>query len=145
MTNAIAGHAVALHIGNGSTAETFSAIAEVLDISGPNQTVEQIEVTSHSSAGWREFIAGLRDGGEISFPVNFIPGDTTQWGTGNDSLMDLFNTGTTWNYRIVFPNGYYGEFAALITAFGVSAPVDGAVTADMAMKISGAVTWDQTT
>ena len=34
---------------------------------------------------------------------------------------------------------------ALITAFGVSAPVDGAVTADMAMKISGVVTWDQTT
>src|SRR5512139_540953 len=135
MTSAIAGNGVLLKIGDGGTAEVFDTIAEVLDIDGPNQTREQIEVTSHSSAGWREYIAGLKDGGEISFPINHVPTDATQ-----QDLYALLASGTTNNFKIVYPNGYRDTFAAIVTDYSTKSPVDGAVTDEVKLKISGAVT-----
>ncbi len=136
MTNAIAGNGVLLKMGNGATSnETFTTLAEVLDIDGPSQAREQIEVTSHSSGGWREYIAGLRDGGEVSFPVNMVPSDATQ-----DALRDLYDSGESANFKIVYPNGYRDTFAAIVTDWSTKSPVDGAVTDEIKLKISGEVT-----
>ena len=140
MTNAVAGNGVLLKMGDGGTAEVFDTIAEVLDIDGPSQTREQIEVTSHSSAGWREYIAGLKDGGEISFPVNMVPTDTTQ-----QDLYALLGSGTMNNFKIVYPNGYRDTFAAIVTDYSTKSPVDGTVTDEIKLKISGAVTRAQGT
>ena len=42
-------------------------VAEVVNISGPNIETEDIDITSmDSSSGFRDFIPGLIDGGEIS-------------------------------------------------------------------------------
>jgi predicted secreted protein len=135
MTSAVAGNGVLLQLGDGGTAETFDTIAEVLDIDGPNQTREQIEVTSHSSAGWREYIAGLRDGGEVSFPINSVPTDSTQ-----QALRALIDSGAEANFKIVYPNGYRDTFAAIVTDWGTKSPVDGAVTEEIKLKISGEIT-----
>ena len=135
MTSAIAGNGVLLKLGDGGTSEVFTTIAEVLDIDGPNQTREQIEVTSHSSAGWREYIAGLKDGGEVSFPINSVPSDQTQ-----DDLLAMLESGEDANFKIVYPNGYRDTFAAIVTDWGTKSPVDGAVTEEIKLKISGAVT-----
>ncbi len=140
MTQAIAGFNVLLKIGNGAgTAETFTTLAEVLDIDGPSQSRDSIEVTSHSSNGWREFIAGLKDGGEISFDLNMVPDDATQ-----QTLRDHFDDGTVGNYQIVYPNGWQDDFAATITDYGTKSPVDGPVTDSVTLKISGAVTRSET-
>jgi len=144
MTAAQAGNAVKLQIGNGGTGETFDDIAEVLDIDGPNQTRDSIEVTSHDSGGWREFIGGLRDGGEVSFSVNLIPGESTQW-DDQYGLLGLFDSGISHSYRLFFPNGYNGLFEATVTDFGVKSPVDGVVSGDIKLKISGEVIWDSHT
>jgi predicted secreted protein len=139
MTSAIAGNGVLLQLGSGGTgSETFTTIAEVLDIDGPSQAREQIEVTSHSSEGWREYIAGLRDGGEVSFPVNFVPAD-------QDDLRALYDDGTQANYKIVYPNGWKDTFAAIVTDWSTKSPVDGAVTDEIKLKISGEVTREQGT
>jgi predicted secreted protein len=132
MTSAIAGNGVLLQLGSGGTGtQSYTTIAEVLDIDGPSQALEQIEVTSHSSAGWREYIAGLRDGGEVSFPVNFVPAD-------QDDLRALFDDGTTGSFKIVYPN-------AIVTDWSTKSPVDGAVTDEIKLKISGEVTRAQGT
>lgn len=139
MTSAIAGNGVFLQLGNGNTgSESFTTIAEVLDIDGPNQTREQLEVTSHSSAGWREYIAGLRDGGEVSFGLNFVPAE-------QDDLRALYDSGESANYKIVYPNGWKDTFAAIVTDWGTKSPVDGAVTDEVKLKISGEVTRAQGT
>lgn len=140
MTNAIAGNGVLLKLGDGGTSEVFDTIAEVLDIDGPNQAREQIEVTSHSSAGWREFIAGLRDGGEVSFPINSVPTDQTQI-----DLRALIDSGAAANFKIVYPNGYRDTFAGVVTDWGTKSPVDGAVTEEIKIKISGEITRAQGT
>lgn len=141
MTQAVAGNPVLLQLGDGNTgSETFDTIAEVLDIDGPNQTRAQIEVTSHSSNGWREFIAGLRDGGDISFPINSVPTDATQ-----QDLRALIDSGEAAHFKIVYPNGYRDTFSAIVTDYGTKSPVDGAVTDEIKMKISGEIVRDQGT
>jgi predicted secreted protein len=138
MTEAIAGNGVLLKIGDsGGTAETYTTLAEVLDIDGPSQKRDSIEVTSHSSAGWREYIAGLRDGGEIKFDINFVPDDATQV-----TLRGVFDDGITANFQIVYPNGTTDTFAATVTEYGTKSPVDGAVTESIGLKISGEVVRD---
>ncbi len=143
MPGQLAGYSTLLKIGDGSTSESFDPIAEVLDIDGPSQARSQYDVTPHNTTGWREFIAGLRDGGSMKFSVNLIPGDVTQWDDSN-ALLGLFDSGALHNYRLVFPKGFCGAFAATVLEFGVKAPVDGALTADVNMKISGAITWTDT-
>ncbi len=140
MPGQLAGYGVLLKIGDGGTSESFDPIAEVLDIDGPSQERNLLDVTPHNTTGWREFISGLRDGGSIKFPVNLIPGDITQW-DDDAALLGLFNSGNAHNFRLVFPNGYCGAFAATVLKFGVKAPVDGALTADIEMKISGEISW----
>lgn len=139
MPGQLPGYSVLLKIGDGGTSEQFDPIAEVLDIDGPSQSRSQYDVTPHNTNGWREFIAGLRDGGTIKFPVNLIPGEATQWET--DGLLGLFDSGENWNFQMLFPNNYTATFSAAVLEFGVKAPVDGALTADISMKISGEITW----
>lgn len=56
----------------------LTTVAEILGVTPPNATVETIDVTTHASAGgFREFIAGLADGGEMAIRVNWVPGSAS--------------------------------------------------------------------
>jgi hypothetical protein len=49
------------------------AIAEITSISGPNLTRGTIDVTNlDSTNGYREFIAGFRDGGEVTLSMMLL-------------------------------------------------------------------------
>lgn len=51
-------------------------LLELESITGPSYAVDTIDVTSHDSEnGFREFVAGLGDGGDITFEGNLLPGD----------------------------------------------------------------------
>jgi predicted secreted protein len=120
--------------------EVFAAIAEVTSISGPNETAAQIDVTSFDSAA-REYIAGLRDGGEISFEFNFVGDDASQ-----AALRADFAAGKLSNYEIDLNDGTVAlpvaskyAFAASVTALGNSFAVDDKISGSCTLKISGAV------
>lgn len=127
-----------LQIGNGATpTEIFTTITGVGDISGPGVARDTEDVTSHSSTGgYREFITTLRDGGEVSAPVYWVF-DATQ-----TSLEDAFDSDDAVNFRIVFtdPGAETYGFAALVTNLEWSAPVEGALTRDLTIKVTGPVT-----
>lgn len=137
MSDAFSGVGAQFKRGNGSSgAETFTAIAEVNSIAGPNKTRATIDVTSlDSTGGYREFIAGFRDGGEVTLEMNFTL-DT--YNTMNDDFED----DDTHNYQIVLPDTGETtfEFAALVTSLGLAVPMDDKVTAPVTLKISGQVT-----
>lgn len=131
-----------LKIGNGGTpTETFATVVNVGDIEGPDMSLDTEEVTSHSSTdGWSEHIGTILNGGEVSFPINYIPGAATHdMDTGLQA--DMINR-TKRNFQLVYPdvagNGY--AFAALVTGFKAKAPVKGALRADLKLKITSAVT-----
>lgn len=134
-----------LKIGNGGTpTETFTTIAEVRDISGPSFAVGTEDVTNHDSNGWREHIPTIIEGGEVTFDINFVGGATQGFGSG--SLYDDMIDKTKRNFQIVLPAGVgssndTGSFAAYVTGFELSAPVEGVLTASVTLSITGSVTW----
>lgn len=134
-----------LKIGNGGTpTETFTTIAEVRDISGPSFSVGTEDVTNHDSNGWREHIPTIIEGGEVTFDINFVGGATQGFASG--SLYDDMIDKTKRNFQIVLPAGVgasndTGSFAAYVTGFELSAPVEGVLTASVTLSITGSVTW----
>ena len=71
MSNAIAGPGFLLQV---DITGTYTTIAEVKDISGPETSVDVVEVTNQDSPdNFEEIIPTLKRGGTTSFDVNFVP------------------------------------------------------------------------
>lgn len=126
---------IALQRGDGATpTEAFAAIAKVTNLSGPEIERETYDVTSHDSPnGWREFIGGLKDGGEVSVEINYDP-------RVHDDLIDDFEDTNPRNYKMVFPaqaGGGNWAFKAILTGFSQEAPVDDKLSAELTFKVSG--------
>lgn len=125
-----------LKIGDGGGSETFTTIAEVKDIEGPSMEASLEEVTSHDSGNRREFIATLLDNGEVTFDINYYSAAT------QDSLRTDLNNQARRNFQLVFPlpSPETWSFAAFVTGFQLSAPVEGALTASVTIKLTSAIT-----
>lgn len=136
MSEAISGVGAKFQRENDSSSGEYTTIAEVTNITGPSKTRETIDVTNLDSPdGYREFIAGFRDGGEIVLTMNFTVDGYEQ--------MDIdFASDDTINYQLVLPDAgeYTLGFAGLVTALPLAVPTDSQITVDVTIKITGAVT-----
>ncbi|MDX9804005.1 MAG: phage tail tube protein [Dehalococcoidales bacterium] len=113
-----------------------NSIAEINSISGPNLTRDTIDVTSlNSIGGYREFIPGFRDGGEVTLSCNWVRDEWDDW------LAD-FQSDTIQSYNITLSDtaGTVINFSAYCVGLGVEVPMDDKVTNEVTLKISGAVT-----
>ena len=123
---------IALQRSDMAEPEVFTAIAKVTNVSGPETERETYDVTAHDSeSGWREFIGGLKDGGEVSLELNYDPRD-------HDVLMADYEDTEPRNYKLVFPQNL-GEWALklILTGFSQEAPVDDKLSAEVTFKVSG--------
>lgn len=141
MTTAVHTAGTKLQRGDGATpTEAFTTIAEVVSISGPTESARQVEVTNFDSAA-KEYIAGLRDSGELSFECNFIPESTMQQGLRTDLINRVKR-----NFKLILnDNTVEGDkttftFAAVVTSFAMNGATDDAWKASVTLKISGAPT-----
>ena len=131
-TQARIGHSTLFKIGNGATPEVFTTVAEVTSITPPGMTRDAIDAThSESPDGWREFIGGLKDGGEVEIAMNYVPGSATT------ILMMQEIAAAVGNKQIVFPAGEIFSFAALCTNISPETPVDGKMEASVTYKVTG--------
>lgn len=113
-----------------------ASIAEINSISGPNMSRNTIDVTSlDSTGGYREFIAGFRDAGEVTLNCNWSLEEYSEW-------LEDFGSDTLQTYTIVLTNTEASEisFDALCTGLGMAIPMDDKVTNDVTLKISGSLT-----
>lgn len=136
MTNAIAGVGASFEREDDTSSGVYNAIAEVTNISGPSMTRDTIDVTNLDSiGGYREFIAGFRDGGEMVLTMNFTV-------NGYEQLHIDFASDTAVNYQLVLPDAgnYTLGFAGLVTALPLTVPTDSQITMDVTIKITGEVT-----
>lgn len=111
---------------------TFTTIANVTNVSGPEIERETYDVTAHDSVdGWREFIGGLKDGGEVTLEINYDP-------RKHDPFVADFGDTVPRDYKLTFP-GTLGEWALklVLTGFKSEAPVDDKFTGEMKFKVSG--------
>lgn len=121
-----------LQRGDGADPEVFTDIANVTDITPPGIERETYDVTAHDSPeAWREFIGGLKDGGEVEIEVNHDPAK-------HAPLLADFDDTEPRNYKIVFPNGL-GEwaYAAVMNGFESEAPHDDKLSGTVTFKVSG--------
>lgn len=132
--------ATSASIGNGAqfqiesaTPGTYTAIAEVYDITPPNETTDIIDA-SHMASTDREFIMGLTDPGETSFEMNFVPGSASE-----GLLLAAKAARAAKNFRIVFPNLATWTFAGLLTGYEPAMPNDDKMTCTVTIKVTGAV------
>lgn len=131
MSDAISGVGTVLRRWDGVSA--WGNLAEVNSIKGPGMTRDTIDVTSlDSTGGYREFIGGFRDGGTLTFSMNFT--------RANYDLMKAdFESDDMGHYELVLPDGDQTsiEFEGVVTECPLTIPMDDKVTIDVTIKISG--------
>ncbi len=111
------------------------AVAHVSSLSGPNQSKESIDVTAlDSDSGYREFIDGFRDGGEVSVGGFFNFEDE-----GQNAVYDAFAGEGVQDFTIKFPTriGAKWTFKGVVTAFETTSEVGNAVGFNATIKVSG--------
>lgn len=135
---AVAGIGTLLKIGDGGGSEVFTTVGEVKDITGPGLTADLVEVTNMDSPSFfKEWLAVLKDGGEVTFDINYVQTSTTQ-----AQLVTDYGNRTRRNFQIVTTHASPKTiaFAAFITNLGHTFPVQDAVKRAVTLKITGAVT-----
>jgi hypothetical protein len=129
--------------GSGGTVNTD--LAEVKSISLDGISIAEID-TAALSATVKSFIGGTKDSGTISVTL-FAPSYTVGLlgSTGAFNPSSYANGQDFRKFAIRFgPNtttgGFEIQFSGYVTSFNVSAAVDGAVEADLTVRITGAIT-----
>lgn len=136
-SNAFWAYGSVLQLGDGATPEVFTSIAEITELTPPQMSRDEIDVTSHSSGdGYREFISGLRDGGEVTFQANWLPTNSTHDGT--TGLLETFNDNVNHNWKIILPNTLITiSFSGFLTAFEPELPIEEQGKLSGTIKVSG--------
>ena len=121
-------------LGNGTTLKIGATnVGEIVSIGAVAIATDSIDVSTLAS-DWREFIPGMRDGGEVTFSGHHFPGDVGQ------SAIKAAQIGkTTDAYTITFP-GNLGAwtFNAFITNYSVlDATNDDPIGFEITVKITG--------
>ena len=136
MSDAISGVGTQFRRWN-STSGTWETLAEIKSVTGPGMSRATHDTTSlNTTGGYRTFIGAFRDAGTVSLSMNFTRNTYEQ-------MLDDFEDDTLQNYEVVLSDDETTtlEFEGLVTELPLSIP-DGIVTADVTIKISGAVTLD---
>ena len=119
----------------------YKAIGEIVDFSGPGGSASVIDVSSLDSLR-KEKRIGLPDEGQVTFNLNFVPGDVGQVAfraardarTEQNFIIDFANDTTT-------VNSTTAKFAGFCSEFSVGGGVEDKVSASATIEITGVVTW----
>jgi len=119
-----------------SIASVFTPIPYLQSITGPDATFDIIDVTTHSSTGgYREYITGLADGGEVTVTINWSPGEAT-----HAALQAAQDARELTAFQLWWPN--VGEddlvdFNGYVTGLPRNSPIDAQITRDLTIKVTG--------
>lgn len=130
------GYGAEIGYGNGATPEVFTKVARVVDISGPEFSLESVDVTNQDSTGaFEEDIPGIVKGGEISFDVILVEAATTQVQLQTDILAR-----TKRNWRVKKPGGHGYSFPGFVTKLAEAVPYADKMTYSFTLKVAGVPT-----
>lgn len=144
MANPHIGYGALLQKSDGNSPENFVSILGIKSITGPNISRDTIDTTDMSGDGWRTFVGGLVDGGEVSFDANFLPADDTQNQEAGGFLasFDLTSCDSVEAWRILLPEcaghseGYF-EFNGIVSGDSITIPMADLMAFSGTIKVSG--------
>lgn len=117
------------------TGNTDVEVGALSSVSGIDASADEVEVTDMGNTdGYREYLPGFKDGGEVSMS-GYMDGEDT----GQARLYELMESGDVVDCKIQFPAkiGKAWSFKAGVTKFTTSADVDDAITFEATLKVSG--------
>lgn len=114
-------------------------VLEIVKLGGPGMKMDMKEVTNMASPStYKEFIAGLREGGDITFEANYIPKDATQLNTQADLNAGVLST---WSLNMPGVPGATNTgiwmFSGYVASLAPVYPLDDRITVTGAIKITG--------
>jgi len=112
---------------------SYEPIASIKSIAGPTKTRGTIDTTALDTVGgYRTFIAGFRDGGQVTLNMLFER-------DGYELMNADFEDEDEVDYKITLPDDDQTSisFSGLVTELPLNIPTDDAVTADVTIKVSG--------
>lgn len=112
-----------------------TSIGALKSIGGIALSADTIDVTTlDNEDGYKEFIGGMKDGGEISLEGFFDYDDA-----GQKALYTAFESGSVEEATIEFPAEMKcnWQFNGVVTAYETSADLSDAVTFSCTVKVSG--------
>lgn len=97
MTQAIIAHGLITERSRTGATDSFTAIPEAKGVAIPGITQDYVEATHNQSpGGFREWIKGLKDGGELAIPCNYTSAGYAAQIQDRDHNEPTF-------YRVTFP------------------------------------------
>lgn len=111
------------------------AVAGLTSIGGLELSADTIDVTTlDSDGGYREFIAGFKDAGEVSLEGYL----ELEAGKGQKDLYDLYESGDVEDFKIEFPNNLGSwTFKGVVTGFSTGASLEDPLSFSATIKVSG--------
>lgn len=120
---------------------TMSNAVAANSFTGPDISVDEVEVSDYDSSGYKDYIAGLREGGNISFGLWYQPKQSV-----HAQFLSDANSGTNRFVRFWLPDSVAGTAVpdvsnsrfmqvAFITQFSVEAQTNNAVSSSVGMRI----------
>ena len=113
-------------------------VAEVTNITPPSDQVDILDATNMASPdATREFIIGLRDPGECTLEMNFVPG-----GAGDTKIQAVRTARVPVTCVVTFPaiapaDAVTWPFTGTLTGYEPDMPVDDKMTAAVTWKVTG--------
>lgn len=128
-SNADIGYDSSIGIGD-TSAGPFTDVVEVVNITPPGMQRDEIEVTHlKSDDQYKEFVAGIKEAGECSFGINFVPSAT-------DAIAAHFEAKSR-GFQITFPNNVTLTFAGFVKSYEFGELSNDKMSASVTIKVSG--------
>lgn len=112
---------------------TGVTVGEIVTLNPLSVTAEDYDVTTHGSPNrWREYLGGLKDGGELSATVRFDPA------LHGSSMVD--ELAVTHDIRVTFnvdAGGVIVTFPGYLKGVSADAPHDGPYEGEITIKVAG--------
>lgn len=135
-SSALETQGVLIKRGDGASPEVFTTIPEIVSFDGPGGSASEIDVSDLASSA-REFRMGLKDEGDFSFEMMYLPNNAQHGGLQTDRTNRTLR-----NFTITLTDSPQSvmSFSAYVREFSVSGGVDDVIRASVTLRISGAVT-----
>lgn len=126
-----------LKVASGTGSSSSATVGKLKSIGAINPTADEIDVTTlDSSGGYKDYLQGFKDGGEVSCEGFLAYGDA-----GQAQVVTLFDSGDKKTWTVEYPDGTKASFSAYVKGYTIGdAAVDGAVNFALNLRVCGAVT-----
>lgn len=127
----------------GATASAIK-VGGLTEIGGIELSADTLDTTTlDSDGGYREFIGGFKDAGEVSLSGYLDIAEAN----GQKKMYDAFESGDAQEFVIEFPASVKAKwgFKGVVTGFSTSASLEDLITFEATIKVSGKPTLTLTT